>query len=816
MKTIWQDIKYGFRMFRKNPGFTIVAICTLALSIGATTAIVSVVKVAVYDPLPRSHSEKLLQLGHVQKEQGWSQGIFCSAFREIQHQRNLFSRVTAYHWDALTLLSEDLPRQVPGMWVTMDFFPLWKVRPLMGRTFTADEGQPGKNNVLVISYRLWKREFGGDPSIVGRTVFFREQPMTVVGVMPSHFIFPSADYEYWRPVEYPDSSTGPYGPILQHGPNLRVIAETQSRVEVTEVQAFLDVLTQRQRQEQVHLSDAFVLRARDLRELFIAPELKRTFGLLLGASVFVLLIAASNVANLQFARMETRRRELATRAVLGAGRTRVFRQLLTESLLLAIFGGTAGLIVSFFAFELLQQLIPSNLPRLKPITLNVGVLGIASGVTLTTGLLFGLGPALRGRRSSLAEVIKQGETTGTYDRGRRRCSQALIAGQFALALVLLVGAGLIVRSVIGLLWVNPGLDPKHVVRVYPSISELRRRHYDPNPTLNRETEAAFAFFEDARRCVTEIPGVMDAGVGIEGGEEEASGIPGSPSTVLKKYWISVEESNLLRVLRVPLKQGRWLDRGDVGEGLRSVLINETAARRLWAEEPVVGKIFWAKELDVDVAYEVIGVVGDTLDYGKQAGPQPTFYRAIQKERGGVMTGGHFLVVRTAVDPVTLYGPIAQALKAAGADLKMPSFYNLHEQLWNAMSGHRALMLYLSLFAGVGLFLAAFGLYGVLAYGVARRTREIGIRMALGARVGDVTRLILRQGLMLVILGGVLGIAVALVTSRILHAYLFGVRSIDPLTILSVALLLGGVALFACWLPARRAARIDPMEALRYE
>lgn len=812
MSTIWQDLKYGFRMLRKNPCFTMVAILTLALGIGATTAIVSVVEIAVFDPLPVSSPDRLLQLEHVNKKQGWSAGIYSSGLRDAQQQTNLFALVAAYHLDGLTLPGEDFPQQVPGVWVTTEFFRLWRVQPLLGRTFTVDEGQPGKDDVLVISHRLWQREFGGDPAIIGRTVFFRERPMTVVGVMPRHFSFPDANYEYWRPVEDPDPAQYP---ILQYGPNLRVIVKTRPGVEATEVQAYLDVLTDRQRQVKGRHSTTFALQARDLREKFVAPEVRRTLGLLLGAGVFVLLIAASNVANLQSARMETRRQELATRAALGAGRTRVFRQLLTENLLLAVSGGMAGLAVSAFGLDLLQQLIPANLPRLRPITLNMGVLGIASGVTLTAGLLFGLVPAYRGWRLSLSEVLKQGEVTGTGDRGRQRFSQALIAGQIALAIVLLVGAGLMMRSVIGLLRVNPGLDPKHVVRVFPKTYEIRRRTYNPDPSLNRESEAELAFYTEARQRVAAIPGVIAVGTGIEGGEVEASVIPGSSPTLLRKYWVGIEEANPFRVLRVPLKQGRWLDRSDVGEGLSTVLVNETAARQLWPRETAIGKIFWAKEWFTEVAYEVVGVVGDTHDYSKHVAPLPTLYRVMQKERRPI-TGGKFLVVRSAVDPVTLHRPIGQALIAAGADLKMPSFYNMHEDLWKKMAGHGALTLYLSIFAGVGLFLAAFGLYGVLAYSVARRTREIGIRIALGAQIDDVMRLVLRQGLALVILGGVLGIAVALATGNVLRAYLFGVRSDDLLTVIAVVLLLAGVSLFACWLPARRAAKIDPIKALRHE
>ena len=805
------DLKFAFRQLLKHPGFTAVAVLTLALGIGATTAIVSVVKTAVFDPLPVQHPDRFVQLGVVHRELGWRAAINNPALRDVRQQTNLFARVAAYSDnDGLTLQGEEFPQPVAGVWVTPEFFGLLNVRPLLGRTFTADEGQPGKDDVLVISHRLWQRLFGGDPAIIGRTVRFRERPMTVVGVMPPHFSFPMARYdEYWRPAQLPDPAGNDWLA------NTRVIAEMRSEVETAQVQAFLDVLSQRQAKESPIAKYEF--QCRDLREMFSTPEVHRTLGLLLGAIAFVLIIAAANVANLQLARTETRQQELAVRAALGAGRVRVFRQLLTESLLLAALGGATGLAVTAFGLDLLPKLIPTDLPRLKPIGLNASVLGIASGVTLATGLLFGLAPAWQGRRSNLSEVMKLGAATSTRDRGRVWFSRTLIVGQVALVLVLLAGAGLMVRSVIGLLRMNP-IDAQNIVRVYPSTVGMLQRYLPGvwNPAdRDKAVAALFAFFADVQQRIAAIPGVNATGVAFEGREAEVLTTPGSERIQLLNYWIGVEQADPLRAMRVPLKQGRWLDRSDVGEGTRRVLVNETAARQIWPGEQAVGKRFWATEWGAKLTYEVVGVVGDLRDYTGHVAPQPTFYRVLEKAMN-IELNPSFLVVRAAVDPRTLYKPIGQALKAAGADPRMPNFYNLQEVLRAAMAGHRAVMLYLSIFAGVGLFLAAIGLYGVLAYSVARRTREIGIRMALGAQRADVMRLILSQGLVLVAVGGVIGITVALVTGRVLRAYLVGVSQTDPVTFIAVALLLAAVAMLACRLPARRAGRIDPMEALRYE
>src|SRR5438094_1629259 len=444
-----QDFRYGLRMLRKNPGFTAVAVLTLALGIGATTAIVSVVNTAVFDPLPAQHPERLLQLGVVHKERGWSQGVNPPALRDALSQTNLFARLTAYGLDLLSFRSEEFPQPVQGVWVTPEFFGLWNLRPLLGRTFTADEGQPGKDDVLMISHRLWQRQFGGDPTIIGRTVPFRERPMTVVGVMPPHFSFPTARHEYWRPVRLSEPAADDFYSIIE------VIAETSPGVETAQVQAFLDVVSKRQGKERPWGAD-FEIKCRDLREMFSTPEVRRTLGVLLGAIAFVLIIAAANVANLQLARTETRQQELAVRSALGAGRARVFRQLLTESLLLALLGGAAGLVVTAFGLDLLPKLIPADLPRLKAISLNAGALAIASGVTLLTGLLFGLAPAWQGRQSNLSEVLKLGAATSTADRRRGRFSRTLIVGQVALAPVLLTGAGLMVRSVIAPVRMDPG------------------------------------------------------------------------------------------------------------------------------------------------------------------------------------------------------------------------------------------------------------------------------------------------------------------------------------------------------------------------
>src|SRR3989442_541795 len=676
------DLKFAFRQLLKNPGFATVAVLTLALGIGATTAIVSVVKTAVFDPLPVEYPDRFVQFGSVRKDLGWLPGVNRLALRDLRQQTNLFVRLAAYEYDGLTLPGDEFPRSVSGVRVTSDFFGLWNLRPLLGRTFIADEVQSGKDDVLVISHRLWQRQFGGDPTIIGRAVRFLQRPMTVVGVMPPHFSFPRARFvEYWRPAQFPDPATDDFLA------NTGVIAEMRPGVEAAQVQSFLDVVSQRQAKES-QIGAEYELQCRDLREMFSTREVRRTLGLLLGAIAFVLLIAAANIANLQLARTEARHQELALRAALGAGRARMFRQLLTESLLLAVLAGAAGLAVTAFGLDLLPKLIPSDVPRLKPIALNAGVLGIASGLTLATGLLFGLAPAWQGWRTNLSAALKLGAATSTQDRGRAWFSRTLIVGQVALALVLLVGAGLMVRSVISLLRLNPGYDPHYAVHV--SAGGLLAG------TTNTLT-AMFARYADAQQRITAIPGVIANGYSFKGREIAVSTAPGSLPTRLKMEWIGVELADPLRVLRVPLKLGRWLERSDVGEGVPSVLINETAARLLWPGQEAVGKsvlefgeekpsgsdFAWLRRPGLDTAmigrpYEVIGFGADTIDYSGQGGvaaryqegPQPIIYRALEKALG-IEIAEPCLFVRTAVSPDTLYKPISHALKAAGAGPWMP-------------------------------------------------------------------------------------------------------------------------------------------------
>jgi predicted permease len=811
-ETLLKDIRFGVRMLQKNPGFTAVAVLTLALGIGANTAIFSAIRTVLFDPLPVSDPDRFIQVIAVHRKQGWSApGISPPAFESVRQKTNLFARSGVYEWDTLTLQGDDFPEPISGSRVTPAFFSLWTMRPQLGRTFTPDEANPGHDDVIILSHQMWQSHYGGDPGIIGRSLRFKERSLTVVGVMPAYFSFPSAYYYYWRPYDGPRVNTkNPDGSVNYGGylANTGFIAELRPGVEKAQVQAYLDVLSL---QELGGARREFDIRARELRELFVKPEVHRTFWALLGASVLTLLIACANVANLQLARTEKRHFELAVRSAVGAGRLRLVRQLLTESVLLASIGGLAGLALTAFGLMLLEKLIPPELPRFKPMSLDFGVFVIASIASLATGIAFGLAPAWRAGSAELANTLKLSATGNTRGLGMTRFSRVLITGQIALALVLLTCAGLMVQTVARLLAVNPGFDPNNLVMVYPGV-DLNR--YLSGGDMDQASEKLDVVFGDMRQRMAALLGEKCASIGLQGPDQELSTISGGPGHQVTEFFIGTEGANTLEVMRAPLKMGRWLEPTDANDASPRVLVNETGARLLWPGENPVGKRLWPKSHDGGVPIEVVGLVGDTRMNSYDEIPSPTVYKVLSK--APILGPSRFLLLRTSSNPATWHKRADDELKSAGADSWPPRFVNVDEQLKSTAAGRRTLMLYLSMFAGVALFLSAIGLYGVLAYSVARRTKEIGTRLALGASRWDVLGLIARDGMLVTGFGTILGVGGALVATRVLRAFLFGVTPQDTGTFAVAAILIDLVAMLACWLPARKAANVDPMVALRYE
>jgi putative ABC transport system permease protein len=808
-----QDVRFGLRMLFKNPGFTAVAVFTLALGVGSVTAILSATRTVLFDPLPVSEPDRFIQAVSVQRQQGWSAiGITDREVEEARQQTNLFSHVAAYEYNyGLTLQGNDFPDPISGLRVTPTFFSLWSLRPQLGRTFTSDEGNPGHDDVIILSHRLWQSRFGGDPNIIGRPIHFKEQTMTVVGVMPASFWFPDIYRLYWRPFRGPADIKNADGDF----PNTGFIGELKPGATKAKAQAYFDVLASHRKGG---LSGDYDIRVRDLREMFIRPEVRRTFWALLGASVLTLLVACANVANLQLSKTESRQHELAIRSAVGAGRMRLVRQLLTESVLLAVIGGLAGLAITAFGLTLLEKLRSPDLPHFKAISLNLGVFVIASLISIGTGVVFGMAPAWRSFRAELADAMKLSGCAHTLNISKTRFSRLLAVAQIALALVMLTCAGLMVRTVDRLLKVNIGADPHNVVLVYAGVDLMRYINSDHG------SEAIDAVYADMQRRLAGLLGTNSAGIELQGSNNDAdrkfSKVADGPTWPIRQVYVGPDDANPLRVLRVPLEMGRWLDRTDANDLSPRILVNNAAARLLWPGENAIGKRLWAKEnnwgreKDKDVPYEVVGVVGDTHPNSYDEASAPTFYRVFYKEP--FAGNPRFLVLRTPSEPSAFYKAIGRELKAAGADAGPPTFVNLEDQLKESAAGRRTMMLYLCAFAGVAVFLSAIGLYGVLAYSVARRTKEIGTRLALGASRSDVLAMIVRDGFLLGCFGTVVGAGGALAATRVLRSFLFGVTPQDPLTFAVAAFVILVIAVLACWLPARKAAKVDPMVALRYE
>ncbi|PYJ98541.1 MAG: hypothetical protein DME23_11770 [Verrucomicrobia bacterium] len=832
------DFKFAFRQLLKNPGFTAVAVLTLGLGIGANTAIFSVVNSTLLNPVPGPEPERLMQIGEQNSEQrqsGFFHGVGPPVFQALRENQDFFSDlVWANSGTPFSSKTGDFTERVQGSRVSSDFFGCWNARPILGRTFAPDEavpigkdGMPIADSAIVIAYAFWKSHFGGDADVIGKSIELSGRRFTVIGVMPSHFGFPWGGDQFWLPAEDPHVR-----PDLVETPNYKVFARLKPGVSAQQAQAMLDVLTQRLMREYPRgmspktdwlrygyamfiQKEGWSIRIRPLREIFVEGQLgmnlKRTLFGLVGALGFVLLIACANVANLILARTENRQQELAIRAALGAGRVRLMRQVLTESVLLAFLGGLAGLVITVWGMMALESFIPYWRPHLKEVRIDGSALGITLLISLGTGLAAGLAPGLRGSRVALANAMKQAGTGATVGIGWRRYHGGLVVIQVALALILLTGAGLMIENVVRLLHVNPGFDPENLLRVSVQL---------PWEKYERQREKTSLLLADLRERFAALPGVKAVGIEKESGFPETFNVDGGPQSVeLYRVGCGMEESDLFRAMRVPLLAGRYFNRDDIGEGSGTAIINETMAQLCWPEEVAVGRKFRAPGAPGagDQVYEVVGVVGDIRDYSYDQEVFPTFYRPYQELdlQGGPPT----FLMRIHTDPRALTQVIRKELKAAEPAMGTPDIHVVKQKLYDSTQARRTYMYYLMVIAAGGLLLSALGIYGVLSYAVTRRTREIGIRMAMGAERRRVLGMVLREGARLIGVGVVAGLVAALWLTRLLGNQLFKlfeVRPNDPVVLAGVLLFLSAVALLACWLPARRAARVDPMEALRYE
>jgi putative ABC transport system permease protein len=825
-------------MLRKIPGFSAVVVFTLALGVGATTAIYSVVNSVLLNPVPGPEPERVVQISertytqgnfHDQNNKPAFYGVSPPVLQALLAGQDFFSDFAFYEDIHLERKTEDFAETMLGNMVSSNFFKLWHIQPILGRTFAPDEATPVnenripvKDSVIVLSYSLWQTLFVGDRAVVGKTVEMSALHYTVIGVMPAWFQPEGAYPKFWLAVE-----PAKMAPEFAGGSNTRVVARLRPDSSLPQAQAMLDIVAGRLMKD--HQGDARFqewrqrpqglgfwirpLRA-EFQDGYGSEDLRRTLFGLLGAIVFVLLIVCANIANLTLARTERRQQELVIRAAIGAGRTRLMRQLLTESLLLAFLGGLGGMAITVWGMKLLQSLVSPSMPRLKPIEVDGHVLACALLVSIATGLLFGLMPAWRGGRTHLSEALKQAGTAATASAGRSRSRSALVVAEFALAVVLLAGAGLMMESVIRMLHVDPGFDPENLL--YVSL-RVPWSTYNDQDHPDRARQLRNVLYARLHERLAALPGVRAVGIGKHGAWPEKLKAEGQSEPIeVALDGCGVGSSDLFQAMRIPLRAGRLFDTQDLGEGAGAVIVNETMARMVWLGQEAVGKKFGGKTSSPhgEHVYEVVGVVGDIRDYRYNQDLRPRFYRPCYEI--GLEGLAPFLVIRTRADPRALIPAIRRELKAAEPDMTMPGIAVVRQNLYDSTKAQRTYMLYLMVFAGVGLLLCAIGIYGVLAYSVARRTREIGIRMAVGAQRGDVLRMVMVEGVRLVLVGVVVGLLAAFWLTRLLQSQLFEVNPTDPVVMAAVVLVLMAVSLLACYIPARRAMKTDPMTALRYE
>ena len=807
IENLGRDLLFGLRMMRRNPGFTAVAVLTLGLGIGANTAIFSIVNAVLLHPLPFPRSEELVIVWATNEDNGNNEDVTSYPnFEDWRSASGSFERLAAFTTRGMTLSGGEQAEQVPALQVTPGFFEILRAAPALGRTFRPEESDEGAPRVAVLSDGAWRRHFGGRADVLGKTVRANEAEWTIVGVMPPGFRFAPAEPEqlYVPLVRDPDRNHGFVRVLGRLGPN----------VNLSEAQAEMDVIAQALERQHPKSNAGVGARVVPLLDA-LAGRARMPLAILLGVVMLVLLIACTNVANLLLARSASRQRELALRAALGAGRTRLLQQWLTESTLLALLGGALGLALAYGTVGLLARLLAENfpIPRIENTGVDGWVLGFTLLLSLATGLFFGtlFGPAAAAR--NLDESLRESGRTTSEGLSGRRLRNLLIVTETALALVLLAAAGLLLKN----LWVMrnnaPGFEPENV---------LAAKLWLP-PSKFSELPARWRFFDEILARAEALPDVRSAALVANlplGGGSDSLGfhIPGKPAPEPGRLWtanFNVVSAGYFRTLGIPVRSGRELTKQDTAGAPGVIVINESAARSFWPGENPLGRtIRLPTEGDESVTLTVVGVTADVRQSGLGTAPQPEIFLAFSQP--APPWPGVFLVLRTAGEPDALAGTVKTLPGAIDRDIPVPQVRTLDDVLSASLAQPRLYTVLLTLFAALALTLAAVGLYGVVSYMVTQRTPEMGIRLALGAGRGAVLRLVLRQGLGLALAGTAIGLVATLAVAKLLTHLLPGAQAGDPWTLAAVSALLIGVALAATWLPARRASRVDPAVALRYD
>lgn len=806
-----QDLRYGARMLRQSPGFTAVAVVTLALGIGANTAIFSIVDAVLLRAFPYPDPDQLVFVFNVPLKQ--PDALSAISYRDLtlfREQNRVFSRMAGNAFHDLTLTGAGEPSIVNIAAVTPEIFPLLNAKPLYGRTLLAADGKQGAMPVAVLSENLWRSRFDSNPALIGRSIALDMRSFTVVGILPASFRYPDGapHQDVWIAV----AQDPLFGPLMsQPGvPLLAGIGRLKPGVSVTQAEAEMKTLGARLAKEFPAQDAGLTIRIQPYREAVVG-NVKRALLILLGAVGLVLLIACANVANLLLSRATSRGREIAVRIALGAGRARIVRQLLTESALLGLLGGLAGVLLAVCGVWSLRPFLPSEVIQIGSIHVGAPVLVFALLLSLAAALAFGVAPALLATASNLQTNIKDGgERTG--QRGGQHLRSFLAAAEISLAMVLLVAGGLLMRSFALVTSVNPGFDPKSLVEAEVSLPRFQYSTPQQWTAFSNELLAGLHAQPGMRDSALAAPLPMDRQGAATFAFNIAGNAPLPPGKTITANYATVSPG-YFRVMRIPVLRGRLFGEQDSPSNPRVAIISETLARRYFPNQNPIGRrMTFGFPPDGNVSREIMGVVGDVRDVALSRRPGPMMYVPFAQ---APLYGGE-VVVRSSLSAASVAAGIRQAVHSIDKDLPVTDFESFRDTLSMSIAPERFRTLLLSLFGGIALTLAAIGIFGVISYSASQRRREIGIRMAIGARRRDVLVLILGQGAKLALIGLSVGVVFALPLTRLMGSLLYGVSPTDPLTFGLVAVVLLGVAVIACYIPARRATRVDPMVALRYQ
>jgi putative ABC transport system permease protein len=802
--SLWQDMRYGLRLIRKNPGFSVVVVLTLAVGIGANTAIFSVVNAVMLRSLPFGDPERLVRLDESNPERGWPQfAVSHPNFLDWRERNQTFVAMAATSGVNASVGTPGQIEVVRGSAVTVDFLTVLGTSPLIGRNFLPEEDRPGSNaRVVILTHGAWQRRFGGDPDVVGKTLTINENAFTVVGVLPESFGWGTgSNFELLMPLAPdPQRSRGDH--------RLLVIGKLKEGVSREQGFADLNTIAAQLADQFPESNKGWSVSGESFYDWIVPEEIRRSLLLFLGAVGFVLLIACSNVANLMLARATSRQKEISIRIALGAGRLRIGSQLLVEAFSLAMISGVAGLGVAWLAMKALKALNAGDVPRLDELSMDGRVLAFSLLISLLTGVLFGLAPAIHAAGTNLNEMLKEGGRSITGGRVRQRLRSMLVTVEVGLSVALLVSAGLLLRSFWRLQDVNPGFKPDHLLTMRIN---LPRNRYPQNPQ-------AWGFHRRLIEEASALPGVESVAItslvpmsgGGTAGEVRVEGRPAADGTQSSADW-RIVSPGYFRTMGIPLR-GREFEDRDNNDAQQVTIISEEMARRYWPGEDPIGKLVTLMSFG-NKPFTVVGVAGNVRTQSLESDSAPMTYVATPFAASWNPMN---IVIRTGGEPTAQVSAIRSTIGSIDPNIPIYDVRTVDELLSSSLGSRRFTMFLLAVFAGVALLLACVGLFGVMAYLVSQRTHEIGVRLALGARPGDVFRLVIGRGMALASVGSALGLGGAWAIGRFLESMLYQIKPTDPMTLAIAPIVLMAVALLACYVPARRAMKVDPMVALRYE